>query len=437
MRSVPAFLAICAVAILAGVVGLAITEASLGTPAFFALTGTMCAAYVAALARIWRERSAPRRALLFAVWMAVAFRVPLAVLPVDAQNDMVRYLWDGRVQRLGLNPYAVLPSDPALEYTHTDETRQMPSARTRTPYPPAAQLFFRAITSVHESTLALKLALVLCDLITMIVVWRWLALTGRSEWLVLAYAWNPLVILEVSHSGHMDVLGAMWIAIAAYSLSARRSTIASMAFVLAVATKLLPIVLAPLFWRRVRWRDLAAAAILVPLLVWPFLDGAVAVPNVIGRRFNGPVFLWIAGGTWDKTASFVASAVAVGFGFAIALWCRFRLHRDDPAAWAWPMAISLACAPVVYSWYLLYLTPFLWTTATLPLLAWNVTVLPTYIVWERVRTGGRWEVPGAVVAVEYATVVVVAVVAWVKRKGGASPAPTDKPEGGASPAPTA
>lgn len=410
---------------MAGVAGLAITEASLGTPMFFALTGTMCVAYVAALARIWREPSAPRRALLFALWMAVALRVPLAVLPVDAQNDMVRYLWDGRVQRLGLNPYAVLPADPALDYTHTEETRHMPSARTRTPYPPAAQLFFRAVIAVHDSTLALKLALVLCDLVTMIVVLRWLRFTGRSEWLVLAYAWNPLVILEVSHSGHMDVLGAMWIAIAAYTLSARRSTVASVAFVLAVATKLLPIVLAPLFWKRVRWRDAAAGAILVPFLVWPFLDGShIGVPNVIGRRFNGPIFQWIAGETWDKTASFIASAVAVGIGLAAAAWCRFKLDRDDPASWAWPMALSLACAPVVYSWYLLYLTPFLWTTATLPLIAWSFTVLPTYVVWERVRLGGRWVVPAPLVAIEYVTVAVTALATWLARTRKTRPVPT-------------
>ncbi len=425
MRSLPTFVAICGLAILIGVAGLGITKASLGTPMFFALTGTMCVAYVAALARVWRERSAPRRALVVALWLAVAFRVPLAILPVDSQNDMVRYLWDGRVQRLGLNPYAVLPSDPALDYTHTDETRQMPSARTRTPYPPAAQLFFRAVITIHESTLALKLALMLCDLVTMMVVWRWLRLTGRSEWLVLAFAWNPLVILEVAHSGHMDVLGAMWIAIAAYALSAQRSMLASIAFVLAVATKLLPIVVAPLFWKRVRWRDAAAAAMLVPLLVWPFLDGShIGVPNVIGRRFNGPIFQWIAGETWDKTASFIASAVAVAAGLLAAAWCRFKLGRDDPASWAWPMALSLACAPVVYSWYLLYLTPFLWTSATLPLIAWNFTVLPTYVVWERVRLGGRWAVPAPVVAVEYATVAIVAVATWLTRrmrmKGGAS-----------------
>src|SRR6185295_1179902 len=108
----------------------------------------------------------------------------------------------------------------------------------RTPYPPGAQLFFRLVASVHDSTLAMKLALLACDLMTIVVVWRWLAVTGRSEWLALAYAWNPLVVLEIAHSGHIDALGALWIAVAAWMLSTGRGMRAMIAFVLAVASKL-------------------------------------------------------------------------------------------------------------------------------------------------------------------------------------------------------
>ena len=92
--------------------------------------------------------------------------------------------------------------------------------------------------------------------------WRWLVVTGRSEWLALAYAWNPLVVLEIAHSGHIDALGALWIAASAYWLTRRRTALASIAFVLAVTTKLLPIVLLPLFWSRIRLRDALAGAAL-------------------------------------------------------------------------------------------------------------------------------------------------------------------------------
>jgi hypothetical protein len=188
------------------------------------------------LARIWNERSAPRAWMFVALALAFAFRIPLAVLPVGADSDIVRYVWDGRVQHLGLNPYLVVPANPALTYTHTAETWQMPSRRWRTSYPPGSQLFFRAVTAVHDSAIAMKLALVLCDLITIFVVRRWLRMTGRSEWLTLAYAWSPLVVLEVAHSGHIDALGAMWIALAALAFTARWTMIASVLAVVAIAS---------------------------------------------------------------------------------------------------------------------------------------------------------------------------------------------------------
>jgi GPI transamidase subunit PIG-U len=396
---------------LAAVLLLVASRAALGSPLFFALAISFVLAYGWMLARVWREEAQDRRALGLALLFAVLFRVPLAVAPVGADSDMVRYLWDGRVQRLGYNPYAVLPSDAAMSVTHTTESARMPSLHARTPYPPAAQLFFRLVVSIHDSTRAMKLALVACDLLTILVVWRWLTASSRSAWLTLAYAWNPFVVLEVAHSGHVDALGALWIAAAAYWLTRRRTMLATIAYVLAVASKLLPIVLIPLLIGRIRARDAAVGAALFILLYLQFHDLASpalgAVPNMVAYiRFNGPVFLAIA----SLTSAQVAAAIALLAGLGAALVARWRCPVSDPAAWAWPMALALACAPVIYPWYLLYLTPFLWTRATVPLLAWCFSSLTTYIVWELSRHGGRWMVPAGIQAFEMGVPVAVAVV---------------------------
>jgi hypothetical protein len=398
---------------LGSTVALAVTQAPLGSPLFFALAALATAAYAAVLVRVWHEPAAPRRLLMAAFVLAVAFRVPLAVPQVGPDNDMMRYLWDGRVQRLGLNPYAVLPADPALAWTHNAETAAMPSRRARTPYPPAAQLFFRMVVGIHDSSRAMKVALVLCDLLTMVVLWRWLAATGRNEWLTLAYAWNPFVVLEVAHSGHIDALGALWITASAYWLTRRRTALASIAFVLAVTTKLLPIVLAPLFWGRVKSRDALAGAALFVLLYLPFTIGPNlplgAVPNVVAHiRFNGPgfrAFSALASPQW-------AAVAAVAAGLLVAIWARWRLDVRDPAAWAWPMAAALALAPVIYPWYLLYFTPFLFSITTLPLLAWTVGVLPAYLVWHVPALRRPWVVPGWVEALQYTLIAGTALAAW-------------------------
>jgi hypothetical protein len=93
---------------------------------------------------------------------------------------------------------------------------------------------------------------------------------------------------------------------------------------------------------------------------------------------------------------------------------RFKAPADDPAAWGWPMAVSLACAPVVYPWYLLYLTPFLFTRSCVALIVWTFTALSVYAVWDLARHGHRWFVPAPVQVVEYGLVLLVLVLSGLK-----------------------
>jgi alpha-1,6-mannosyltransferase len=414
---IPRLLAAAGAAYLAAVVVLVVTKAPLGSAIFFAAVVAGTIAYGAVLARVWREPRAARRLLLASFALAAAMRIPMAVAPVGADSDMVRYQWDGRVQLLGYSPYRVLPADPSMAHTHTEQTARMPSRRDRTPYPPAAQLFFRLVVMVSDTTLAMKLALVACDLLTMIVLWRWLVATGRSEWLTLAYAWNPLVVFEIAHSGHIDALAALWIVTAAFWLSRRRTQLATVAFALAIATKLVPIVLAPLLVGRIRKRDAFTGALCLAALYLPFVSGSDvplgAVPNVVDRvRFNGPLFSGIAAMTFPR----FAAGVAVAAGLTVALWARWRLPATDPAAWAWPMAVAIAFAPVIYPWYLLCVTPFLFSAATLPLTAWTVSALSVYKVWDLSRHGGRWITPVSVMAFEFGVLVAAVIVLAVWRK---------------------
>ena len=405
--------------VLASLIALAVTQAPLGSPLFFALAAVPYLVY-GLLVRLLLARAAPQgtRALFaIALVFAVAFRAPLLVRPVDAHNDMIRYIYDGRLQRLGYNPFLVLPSDPAVAGTHTAETRAMPSLHARTPYAAAAQLFFRLVVSISESPRAMKLAIVGCDLLTIAVLIAWLRSTRRSPWLALIYAWSPLVILEVAHSGHIDALGALSVAISAWMLSTGRGMRAAIAFVAAVATKLLPIVLLPLFWKRIRLRDALVGLVTLAALYLPFASAGIlplgAVPNVVAHiRFNGPIFSALAATLTPGGAALAA----VGAGFGVAIWMRLNKGADEPAAWGWPMAVSLAAAPVVYPWYLLFFTPFLFTRSALPLLVWTYSVFPVYFVWHLSLQGHRWFVPAPLAGLEYGTVVATMAFMTMKRE---------------------
>ena len=309
------------------------------------------------------------------------------------------------MQRLGYNPYIVVPSDPAFAALHTPETRTLNNPEVPSPYPAGAELFFRAVTGIHESVFALKVAFVLCDLAIVLVLFDVLHRSGQGAHWVLAYAWNPLLATEVARSGHIDIVGALLLLVSVAALGRRWRAAAALAFGLAVAVKLLPIVLLPLYWKRVRIRDCALAALAVGLLYMPFLDrGRIPMGSLVTYvqrfRFNDPVFAALE----RVAAPQLLVGLAALVGFLTAVWLRNKASASSPAAFAWPMAASLLCAPVVYPWYLLWVLPFVWSVSTVPLIIWTVSIIPTYYVWHLRTLGRQWAVPGWIMLLEYGSV---------------------------------
>jgi hypothetical protein len=241
--------------------------------------------------------------------------------------------------------------------------------------------------------------------------------SGQGDHWVLAYAWHPLLATDVAGSGHIDIVGALLLLVSVAALARRWRMTAAIAFGLAIAVKFLPIVLAPLYWRRVRIRDALVAALVVIMLYLPFLEhwripiGSLGV-YVQRFRFNDPIFA-----TLERMASpQIAAGLAVLVGLVTAAWLRSKPAAYWADKWAWPMAASLACAPVVYPWYLLWLLPFLRSRSTVPLMVWSVSILPTYIVWYLRPLGHEWRVPGWVLLLEYGSVVVAAAIVSLRRK---------------------
>ena len=370
-----------------------------------------------AVRELFRTRRFPRQVVFTCLALAALWRIPFLMMPPGADDDIHRYLWDGRVQRLGYNPYNVIPADPALAGLHTPETRRLNNPEVPSPYPAGAQLFFRAVTAIHESILAFKIAFVGCDVAIVLLLMNVLRRSGQGEHWVLAYAWHPLLATNVAGSGHIDILGALLLLVSAAALGLRWRMIAATAFGLAVAVKFLPIVLAPLYWRRLRIRDGLVGTLVFGLLYVPFLEhGRIPIGSLstyVQRfRFNDPVFA-----TLERVASpQIVAGLAVLAGLVTAAWLRSKPPACCADKWAWPMAASLACAPVVYPWYLLWLLPFLRPTSTLPLMVWTVSILPTYFVWHLRSLGHEWQVPGWVLLLEYGSVAIAAAIVLLRRR---------------------
>jgi alpha-1,6-mannosyltransferase len=378
---------------------------SMGAPSFIIPLAIAGIAYLLAVRELFSTPRFPPRVIVIGLVLAALWHLPFLLMPPGQDDDVHRYVWDGRVQRLGYNPNTAVPSDPALAGLHTPETRTLNNPNLPSPYPAGAQLFFRAVTAIHESVFTLKIAFVLCGFAIAFVLLDILRRSGREAHWVLAYAWNPLLAVEVAGSGHIDIVGALLLLVSVAALGRRWRTLAALAFGLAVAVKLLPIVLLPLYWKRVRIGDGALAALVFGLLYVPFFNHGRIPLGSLGTyvqsfRFNDPVFAMLE----RVAAPQLVAGLAALVGFLIAIWMRSRSAEYSSDAFALPMAASLLCAPVVYPWYLLWLVPFLRSASTVPIIIWTVSIIPTYYVWQLRRLGRPWLAPGWIMLLEYGSV---------------------------------
>jgi alpha-1,6-mannosyltransferase len=388
-----------------------------GGPYFMASLTVAGIVYLLAIREFFARPRFARHVVAIGLVLAAVWHIEFLQRPSGTDDDIHRYVWDGRLQRLGYSPYLVVPSDPAANGLHTPETRGLNNPDLPSPYPAGAQLFFRAVTAIQESTFALKVAFVVCEFAIVFVLLDVLRSTRQGAHLVLAFAWNPLLAIEVAGSGHIDIVGALLLVVSAAALLRRWRATAAVALGLAVAVKFLPLVLLPLYWKRVRIRDAALAAIVVGLLYVPFLDRGRIPIGSLGTyvqtfRFNGPVFVAL-----DRAAPpQLLAGLAVLVGLATATWLRSTALEWSPDAFAWPMAATLLCSPAVFPWYLLWLLPFLMSASTLLISLWTVSIVPTYVMWHMRTLGRPWgALPGWVMLLEYGCVAGVAATIALRR----------------------
>jgi alpha-1,6-mannosyltransferase len=202
-------------------------------PLFLAWLSALFLPYLAAVAMVRRGMAARHaRSLPVILTLALLFRGSLLwTTPGFLSDDIYRYSWDGLVQQAGVNPYLYPPASPALAFLRDGVIFPMlnrPWAPTI--YPPGAQACFAAMAELSpRDVTALKAVMVLADLAAVGLLLRLLGALDRDPALALLYAWNPLVVVEVAISGHLDALMLPFILLAFLSAFRQRPWLAGLA----------------------------------------------------------------------------------------------------------------------------------------------------------------------------------------------------------------
>lgn len=365
---------------------------------FVKLALLQCAIYSFAAFVAWRARES-RATVLIVVAFAALFRLAILFEPPRLSDDIYRYVWDGRVQAAGINPYRYVPADPALSHLRDATIYEHINRRdfALTIYPPLAQMIFLIATRVSESIIWMKAVMVSFEVVAMWAVARLLASYNLPRQRILLAAWHPLLVWEIAGGGHLDAALICFVCLALLARRGGRDTLAGFLLACAALTKLFPVALAPALHRRGDWRMPAVfvATFVAGYLPYSsvglrrvagYLPGYAAEEGLTsGTRFYALALARKLTGLEIPTIAFVVFAVVALA--ALAAWV-LRNHGDSDqsfvaSALALATAFTLLLSPH-YSWYFVWLVPFLCVVPTAlvaPVMYLTAANFALYLTW--------------------------------------------------------
>jgi len=380
-----------ALAVLAGLVLLLVRPSI--NPARIRPLPLLMGAWVAFIAAAWLLRKVPRRAAVALVLLGgIVVQVAAVSAPPQNSNDSYRYVWDGKVQAAGIDPYQYVPTATQLtglrneflfyprgqycvrpKYVSSHPAAELTPGCTRinrptvpTIYPPVAEAYFLAVHYLPgggDSSTPIQATTALAAVLVTVLLLFGLKRLGRDVRMAALWSWCPTVALEAGNSAHVDVI-AVGIATAAILVLAtarttRRTVLGGILLGLAIATKLTPALAVPALLRR-RWVTVALAAggaftaVYVPHVlrvggkVIGFLPGYLHQENYTTGTRYGIIGLFVTG----PLASAVAVLILAAAAFAV-------LQFSDPdRPWQGALMMTAAALAVTtphYQWYSLLL----------------------------------------------------------------------------------
>jgi hypothetical protein len=347
---------------------------------------------------LWTIFTQPCNRWTFAIILifGIACRIVFLLHDPFLSSDIYRYVWDGRVQAAGINPYRYVASDPHLKFLVDDAIFPHMNRRdyAHTIYPPGAQLLFFLLTRISESVIWMKAAMIGFEFLTCWALIELLRELGMPREYLLLYFWNPLLLWEIASSGHMDSIAIAFLALALLFRFRDRPVLTGLALGMATLSKLYPIILLPALFRRREWKmPLYAFALIgfgyacyssVGSMVLGFLPSYAreegmnsgsryflltlarnvahvqGIPTGVYLAFCALCFAGLSVWAYRKSEE-PAGFLTTSFAFACVLMLLFSPHYPWYFLWLVPFTVIIPYAPILFyvtACFFLYTTEF-------------------------------------------------------------------------------
>ena len=362
-------------------------------------------AFLAAVSHFPALTKIRRQAIIF--W-GVAILLRLVALPLAPADELIRYQWDGKVQRAGVNPYLVAPSDPKLDNLRHEfpEAAKINHPELPAFEAPGAELLFRVLSGVADRPLYYKICFAIADLAVAALL---LKLIGgdRRYFVAAAYAWNPLIIYSFAGAAHFDsvmilaLIGAV-VAVTTASPGAEWNEataaggpashwmwcfVAAVCLGIAISLNLVAASFLLLFVFALRSR---AFVLILSVTIPVLLSSGFGYPNLrnwssLGQIANlsrlNDLFWWLLEDTfWPNPHQRIFHYLPIIVICVIAVSLLFI--RNWKRGTVWSLGTVLLLTPILHPWYCTWILPFAaWRRAY----GWHVlsiTLFAYYLFWD-------------------------------------------------------
>ena len=351
--------------------------------------------FVAATITVLRTKTSSAT-FVIVVGFAVLFRLSLLFSPPYLSDDIYRYVWDGRVQAAGVNPYRYVPADPALAQLQDQTIYPHINRRdyAHTIYPPLSEAVFLLTTRISESVTWMKTTMIFFEALAVWAIVELLAILGLPRQRVLLYAWHPLAVWEFAGSGHADAIAIGCIGLALLARQRRSKIGTGLSLGGSILGKSFPLVLAPAFYERWDWKMPLTLLLTIVIGYAPYLGvgPAKAMVFLFGSApergiESGEEFFILSAvrnlfGLHVSTAAYVGLALLVGAATVSWILREQARGRDDNIKHGLIVAsVFLVLVSPHFPWYFAWIIPFLCFVPSPAVIYMTLASYLLYLTW--------------------------------------------------------
>ncbi len=232
--------------------------------------------------------------------LGVVFRLTLIISVPELSQDFYRFIWDGSIQILGINPYLYKP-DTLINYVQFPLSDLLfskmgnLSAMNFSNYPPISQYIYYISGyfnngDILKPIITIRIIYLISEILLFFGVKNLLIKLGKNPMLTGWYFLNPMIIIETIGNLHGEILMILFLIFSFFYLFEKKILLSSIFMSLSIATKLLPILIVPLFINYLGLRKFIhfiTYIVLFSFLIWfPLFEKEVIL------NFLNTIYLW-------------------------------------------------------------------------------------------------------------------------------------------------